>query len=125
MGMLNSLLGDASEVDAKKMQAEYAQILAEGENVEKAYQVFRDAFLFTSKRLILVDVQGLTSNKVEYHSFPYRNITHFSVETAGRFDLDAELKIWVAGNPAPIQKSFSRKLSIYQVQAVLANYVLR
>ena len=55
--------------------------------------MIRDLFVFTNKRLILVDKQGLTGNKVEYHSLPYRTITHSRVETAGHFDLDAELKV--------------------------------
>lgn len=125
MGILDGLLGNAGEVDPKTLQAEFTQILAEGETIERAYQLFRDSFLFTNKRLILVDKQGLTGNKVEYHSFPYGRITHFSIETAGSFDLDAELKFWVAGNPTPIQKKFTKKLSIYELQAVLAQYVLR
>jgi len=125
MGILDSLLGNASEVDPTKLAAEFAQVLAEGEKIEKAYQLFRDSFLFTNKRLILVDKQGLTGNKVEYHSLPYKSITHFAIETAGHFDLDAELKIWITGNPTPLQKKFTKKLSIYQVQAVLAHYVLR
>jgi len=62
---------------------------------------------------------------VEYHSIPYKSITHFSIETAGTFDLDAELKIWVTGTPTPFQKQFNKKLSIYEVQAVLASYVLK
>ena len=60
------------------MQAEFSQVLAPGEQVEKAYVVIRDAMLFTNRRLILVDKQGLTGSKVEYHSLPYRSITHFS-----------------------------------------------
>ena len=125
MGMLDGLLGNAAEVDPKTLQAEFTQILAEGETIERAYQLFRDSFLFTTKRLILVDKQGLTGNKVEYHSFPYRSITHFAIETAGHFDLDAELKLWITGTPTPIQKKFTKKLNIYQLQAVLAQYVLR
>ena len=75
--------------------------------------------------LILIDKQGVTGKKVEYHSIPYRSITHFSIETAGSFDMDAELKIYLSGNPMPIQKSFNKKLDIYELQAVLASYVLR
>ena len=82
MGILDSFLGNASEVDPKPLQAEFGQVLAEGETIERAYQLFRDSFLFTGQRLILVDKQGLTGNKVEYHSFPYRSITHFSIETS-------------------------------------------
>lgn len=119
------MLGNASKIDAHKIQAEFAQILAPGERVEHAYQLIRDYFVFTDKRLVLVDKQGITGSKVEYHSLPYKSITHFSIETAGTFDLDAELKIWVSGTAAPFQKQFNKKLSIYEVQAVLASYVLK
>jgi len=54
----------------------------------------------------------------------YKNIIHFSVETAGTFDLDAELKIWVSGSSLPIQKNFNKATNIYKVQSVLAQYVL-
>lgn len=124
MGLLDGMLGNASKIDASKIQSEFSQILAPGESVEHAYQLIREHFVFTNKRLVLVDKQGLTGTKVEYHSFPYRSITHFSVETAGNFDLDAELKIWVSGSSNPYQKQFNKKLSIYEVQAVLARYVL-
>jgi len=125
MGLLDGMLGNASKIDAHKIQAEFAQILAPGERVENAYQLIRDYFVFTDKRLVLVDKQGITGSKVEYHSLPYKSITHFSIETAGTFDLDAELKIWVSGTAAPFQKQFNKKLSIYEVQAVLASYVLK
>lgn len=123
MGLLDHLLGNASEVDAGALNVEFAQVLSPGERIEKAYQVFRDSYLFTSKRLILVDRQGLTGKKVEYHSIPYAKITHFSIETAGHFDRDAELKIWISGSDHAIQKQFSKQVNIYEVQAVLAGYV--
>jgi hypothetical protein len=125
MGLLDGLLGNASKMDTARIQQEVSQILAPHERVEYAYQLIRDYFVFTDKRLVLVDKQGLTGSKVDYHSIPYKNITHFSVETAGTFDLDAELKIWISGTAAPIQKQFNKKLSIYEVQSVLAAYVLR
>jgi hypothetical protein len=125
MGLLDGLLGNASEVQASQLQSEFAQILAPGEQVEKAYQLIRDTFVFTDKRLIFVNRQGLTGKKVDYQSIPYRSITRFSIETGGTFDLDAELKIWLAGNPTPLQLQFNKKLSIYAVQSVLASYVLR
>lgn len=125
MGLLDGVLGNASKIDPEKVQQEFAQILAPGENVEHAYQLIRDYFVFTNKRFVLVDKQGITGSKVEYHSIPYRSITHFSIETGGTFDLDAELKIWISSTAAPIQKRFNKKLSIYEVQSVLASYVLR
>ena len=125
MSLLSGLMGNASEADAGKLQTEFAQVLTPGERVEKAYQLIRDMFVFTDKRLIFVNRQGLTGSKVEYQSIPYRSITRFSIETAGTFDLEAELKIWLTGNPAPVQLQFTKKLSIYTVQSVLAGYVLR
>lgn len=125
MGILDGVLGNASKIDAAKIQGEFGQLLAPGEKVEHAYQLIRDYFVFTDKRLVLVDKQGLTGSKVEYHSVPYKSITHFSVETGGTFDLDAELKIWISGTPMPLQKQFNKRLSIYEVQAVLASYVMR
>ena len=124
VGLLDGLMGNASEIDPAQIEGDFARVLATGERIEKAYQLIRDLFVFTNKRLILVDKQGLTGNKVEYHSLPYRSITHFSVETAGHFDLDAELKVWISGSPMPIQKRFNKQLNIYDVQSVLAGYVL-
>jgi Bacterial PH domain len=124
-GLIDGVLGNASKVDNAEIQKEFARILAPGEKVEHAYQLIRDYFVFTDKRFVLVDKQGLTGSKMEYHSIPYKSITHFSIETGGTFDLDAELKIWISGTPLPILKKFNKKLSIYEVQAVLASYVLR
>jgi hypothetical protein len=125
MGLFDGMLGNASKIDPGKIQQEFAQILSPGETVEHAYQLIRDYFVFTDKRLVLLDKQGMTGSKVDYHSIPYRSITHFSVETAGTFGLDAELKIWISGAPLPVQKQFNKRLSIYEVQSVLASYVLR
>ncbi len=124
MGLFDAVLGNASEVKVEDIQKDFARLLAPNEKIEKAYKLIRDMFVFTDKRLILMDVQGMTGKKVEFHSIPYRSIIHFSIETAGNFDLDAELKIWLSGNPLPIQKTFNKSLDIYAVQAVLAGYVL-
>lgn len=125
MGLLSGLIGNASEVDVAQVQADFARVLTPGEKVEKAYRLLRDMFVFTDKRLIFVNKQGLSGNKLDYQSIPYRSIVRFSVETGGAFDLDAELKLWLTGTPAPLQIQFNKKLSIYDVQTVLAGYVLR
>jgi hypothetical protein len=124
MGFFDGLMGNASQVDIGEVRSEFSKVLAEQESIDKAYKLIRDLFIFTNKRLILVDKQGLTGKKVEIHSIPYRSITHFSIETAGNFDLDAELKIWLSGQAAPIQKQFNKSLNIYELQSVLASYVL-
>lgn len=124
MGLFDGLMGNASEVDVEKINEELKEILTSSEKVEHAYKVIRDMFVFTNKRLILIDKQGMTGKKVEYHSIPYKSIVHFSVENAGA-DLDAELKIWLSGRELPIEKTFNRTANIYNVQRVLAEYVLK
>jgi hypothetical protein len=124
MGLFDNLMGNASEVDIAKLQEEAAAVLAPHEKLERAFKMFRDLYLFTDKRLLLVDKQGLTGSKVEYLSLPYRSITRFSVETAGTFDADAELKIWVSGSAEPLLKQFKGS-SILEVQKLLATYVLK
>ncbi|MDO6387014.1 MULTISPECIES: PH domain-containing protein [unclassified Uliginosibacterium] len=124
MGILSGLLGNAGVVPADKLAADYGRLLVEGESFEVGFVVLRDTFVFTNKRLILVNIQGLTGSKIDYLSMPYSKITKFSIETAGTFDLDAELKIWVGSDPMPIAKKFNKKVSIYDLQQVLAMHVL-
>ncbi|GAA2482945.1 PH domain-containing protein [Streptomyces sp. NPDC059506] len=119
------LFGDAHTVDPVAAQQDYARLLGQDEQVHAAYLLVRDTMLFTDRRLILVDKQGITGKKVEYHSLPYKSITHFSVETAGTFDLEAELNIWISGNPVPVRKTFTKSVDIYEVQAVLAQFVAK
>src|SRR5215213_4337162 len=72
----------------------------------------RDLFVFTDRRLILVDKQGVTSRKINYLVVPYRAITSYSIETAGTLDMDSELKIWTSGRTDPIQKALKRGANI-------------
>lgn len=123
--MFQGLFGNASEINAKELQKDLEVTITEGETVVKAFRIIRDLFIFTDKRLLLIDKQGLTGKKAEYHSIPYKSISHFSVETAGTFDMDAEMKIYISGNPNPIQREFKRGTDIVGVQKVLAQFVLK
>ncbi|MCR5976695.1 PH domain-containing protein [Gordonia jinghuaiqii] len=124
MGIMNGMMGNAGRIDPRQGQAEYAKLLGQGETVDAGYRLVRDVFLFTNRRLLLIDKQGITGKKTEYHSIPYRSVTHFSVETAGTFDLDAELKIWLSGTTHPIARQFNRQVDIYELQAILAHYIV-
>ncbi|MFV9485036.1 PH domain-containing protein [uncultured Christiangramia sp.] len=125
MGLLSSLLGNAGAIENSVIQEKYGKLLIDSEEVIAGFKIIRDTFIFTNKRLIIVDVQGLTGSKIEYFSVLYKSITRFSVETAGSFDLDAELKIWISGEQSPsISKKFNKKVDIYEVQKLLAEYTL-
>jgi hypothetical protein len=125
MGILDGLMGNASEVSLENVQAEYAPLLVPGEVLEKAFKVIRDMLVFTNKRLIIVDKQGLTGSKVEYLSVPYKSITRFSKESGGMMDLDADLKIWVTGQAEPITKQFKKDNNINLVYQLLSSHILK
>ena len=121
MGFLDALMGNASTANKEDVTEELSRILVDGEEVDVAFKLVRDLIVFTDKRLLMVDKQGLTGKKAEYHSIPYKSISHFSIETAGRFDMDAELKIWISGAQLPaIEKLFRKDDSIYDIQKLLA-----
>lgn len=123
--MLHGLFGNSSEVEVKGIQKDLDAILVDGETIVKAFKIVRDLFIFTDKRLILIDKQGITGKKAEYHSIPYKSISHFSVETAGTFDMDAEMKIYISGNMNPIEREFKRGADVAGVQKTLAQLILR
>jgi hypothetical protein len=126
MGLFSGLMGNAGAVSQDELLKKYGQLLIESEEIELGFKIIRDTFIFTNKRLILVDVQGLTGSKTEYKSIAYKSISRFSVETAGTFDLDAELKIWVSSELQPsIVKQFNKSVNVYDVQKVLAHHVLK
>lgn len=70
--------------------------IIEGEMVLSAFRSIRDQLVFTNKRIIAANVQGLTGKKVDYTSIPYSKVQTFSVETAGAFDRDCELEIYIS-----------------------------
>jgi hypothetical protein len=124
MGLLDKLLGNASQIDESEVQQELTPILADSEQVTKAYKLVRDLFVFTNYRLIFIDKQGMTGKKVDYHSIPYKAITQFKVETAGHFDLDAELTIWVSSQSQPLKTELNRDTA-QGLQQSLANALFR
>ncbi|TMP15689.1 helicase [Pseudoalteromonas sp. S2721] len=124
MGLLSGLMGNASEVDNDDLEELLANTLINGETVQKAYKVIRDMFIFTNKRLIIIDKQGVTGSKVEMLSIAYSKITKFSKESAGHFDLDAELKIWVGSDPTPISKDFKAGDNINEVYRIISQFAL-
>lgn len=120
MGLLDALMGNASEVRVEDVQEQLAPMLADNEQVVTAFRLVRDLIVFTSKRMVLVDKQGLSGRKVNYHSIPYKSITQFSVETAGHFDVDSELQVWVSGQDGPVEIELNKKAAA-SVQHTLAN----
>jgi hypothetical protein len=125
MGIFSALLGNAGSVSQDELLKKYGQLLTDSEEIELGFKLVRDTFIFTNKRMILVDVQGITGSKTEYKSITYKSISRFSIETAGTFELDAELRIWISSELNPsIKKQFNKSVNVYDVQKILAHHVL-
>jgi hypothetical protein len=124
MSVFDKLLGNATEVKIDDISKEFEPILIDGEVVESAFCVIRDKWVFTNKRLILLDIQGLTGSKREYMTIPYRSVDRYSIETSGTIDEDCEMKIWIKGMTEPLVKEFKRNTDIAGLQRALSSHVL-
>ncbi len=124
MGLLSGMLGNASEISTAEVQAELGPLLVEGERIEHAYKLIRDQIIFTSKRVITIDKQGITGSKQNIRTIPYKNIRMISKESAGMLDLDAELVIWVTGESHPLKFEFKKGVDINVVYALICRHIL-
>jgi len=99
-------------------------LLVEGEEAIAAYKTFRDSAIFTNKRLIVRDAQGITGKKVEIYSLPYSSINMWSTENAGKmFDLNAEVELWTrAGH---IKINLQKGVDIRRFDKLIANALLK
>jgi hypothetical protein len=102
---------------------EVAQLLIPDEKIVSCFKAVRDFVVFTNKRLIAVNVQGMTGKKRDFTSLPYNKIQAFSVETAGTLDLDAELDLWFSGL-GKVRLEFRGKVDIRDLGNMIASYVL-
>jgi hypothetical protein len=124
MGLMSGLLGNASEIPVSEALTELRPILIDGETIEHAYKLVRDQIIFTSKRVITIDKQGLTGSKQNIRSIPYKSIKMISKEGAGMLDLDAELVIWITGEPQPLKFEFKKGVDINQVYTLICKHIL-
>ena len=111
------------KVDPKKGAEKFEEMLLETETVELAYMAVRDRILFTNKRLIIINVQGLTGKKIDFNTIPYNKINSFAIETSGTFDLDAELKVWVSGL-AGVEIKFLKGIDIKEIGKFLTKKII-
>lgn len=83
--------------DIGTLAAKYDNVLMAGEKVEMEFKGLRDGMIFTDRRMIVLNSQGIMGKKVEVTSFPWKSVTAYAVENSGTLDLDAELKIAGSG----------------------------
>lgn len=92
----NSSVFKLKPIDAEDIREDFHKFFIDGETVVGAFKSMRDQVVFTNKRIIAANVQGITGSKVDYTSLPYSKIQAFSVESAGTLDLDSEIEIYLS-----------------------------
>ena len=100
-----------------------APLFVPGEEIIGSFQTLRDGVVFTNKRIITINVQGLTGKKKDFTSLPYSKIQAFSVETAGVLDLDSELELWFSGL-GKIKLEFVAHAKVTEICRMISMHVL-
>ena len=112
-----------SPADPNELGPQVAPLLVQNEYLVASFKSVRDFVVFTDKRVIACNIQGITGKKRDFTSLPYSKIQAFSVETAGNFDLDAELDLWFSGL-GKVHLEFKGRANIIQLGQLIGNYVL-
>ncbi len=110
-------------ISLNEIRPEVFELLIPGEEAVAAFRTVRDQVIFTTKRVFVVNVQGITGKKTSYFSYPYSKIQYFGVETAGVLDIDSEL-ILAFANGARLSFDFRSSVDIRGLSALISNYVL-
>ena len=98
-------------------------MLTNGESILSTYKGIRDGVVFTNKRIIAINVQGITGTKKDFTSLPYSKIQSFSVETAGVFDIDSELELWFSGLGS-VKFEFVKNANVSEICKMISDRVL-
>lgn len=111
-------------MDISAAEKSVSAILVDSENIISAFQAVRDMVIFTNKRIIAINIQGITGTKKDYTSLPYSKVQAYSIETAGFFsDLDCELELWFSGL-GKVRFEFRHDFDITSFNKILSNYIL-
>lgn len=119
----NARFTKLKEVEKDKFLPMISPYLVEGEQIICCYQAIRDFLIFTTKRMIFVDVQGITGTKKDFSSLPYKNIQAFSVKTAGVLDMDSDVDLFFAGL-GRMHLEFARAANLGQICKLISHYAL-
>ena len=109
--------------DISNARKEVFELLVRGEDIIAVFQTIRDQVIFTSKRVFVINVQGITGKKTSYISYPYSKIQYYGIETAGVFDIDSELII-VFSDGNQLTFDFRSSVDIRAISAAISEYIL-
>ena len=112
------------KVEKDAVGANVIGLLLPDEKILGVYKSVRDYVMFTDKRFIAVNVQGITGKKQDITSMPYKNITCFSVETAGTLDIDSELEIYISA-VGKVRFEFTGRSDIVEIGKMISQNVFK
>ena len=119
----NGSLFKLSPVEPEKVEGRVGALLVEGERIVAAFKALRDSVVFTDKRVIAINVQGIMGKKVDFTSLPYSKVQAYSVETAGTFDFDSELDLFFSGI-GQVRFELKGSYDIVSLSKLIAGYIL-
>ncbi len=97
-------------------------LLGDTEKIIAVYRAMRDGVVFTDKRIIAINIQGMTGKKKDFTSLPYEKIQVFSVETSGVIDIDSELEVWLS-SVGRIRFEFTGKCDVAEISRAISNHI--
>lgn len=111
------------EISLNDVRNEVAELLIPDEQIAAAFQTVRDQVIFTTKRLLVINVKGITGKKIAYFTYPYSKVQYFGIETAGVLDIDCELLLaFNDGNALTLD--FKSNVDIRKISNLIAGYIL-
>lgn len=111
-------------VNGEELKNLVKPMLIENETILSVYQSVRDGVVFTNKRIITINVQGITGTKKDFTSLPYSKIQVYSIETAGLLDLDSELELWFSGI-GRVKFEFKSNSNVNEICRLISEYILK
>ncbi|MDU3137179.1 MAG: PH domain-containing protein [Anaerococcus prevotii] len=124
----SGIIGDSNtfnlkEINIEKVRKEVMNFLLKDEDIIQAFETIRDQVVFTTKRIFVINVQGITGKKIAYISYPYSKIQYFGIETAGMLDIDSELIIaFNDGNK--LSFDFKKGVDIIEISKTISEFIL-
>ncbi len=124
----SGIIGDSNtfnlkEINIEKVRKEVMNFLLKDEEIIQAFETIRDQVVFTTKRIFVINVQGITGKKIAYISYPYSKIQYFGIETAGMLDIDSELIIaFNDGNK--LSFDFKKGVDTIEISKTISEFIL-
>ncbi len=119
----NSSIFKLKPIDNSKALEAFHHFLIDGEEIFATFKTIRDQVVFTNKRIIAANVQGIMGSKVDYTSIPYSKVQTFSIETSGSLDIDCEIQVYISA-VGKVSFEISGSFDIVSFNRMLSNYVL-